>query len=118
MPTIPVTVSIAIKVLQRYAVGDDIKSRFENIIQPQNISDACFMTTNEDEQFRASVGALMLSYGEGTPEFDRIQAEMRMINQLSAMLNAAQVGLTTGVPEMEEGFEPIGLMGLWRARTR
>lgn len=118
MPSLPVAVSISIQGLQRYAVGEDVKARFENIIKPQHISEACWITTNEDECFRAAVGALMLSYGQGTPEFERIEAEMQVINQLSAMFNAAEVGLSVTPPEMEEGFEPIGLLGLWQNRQR
>lgn len=52
-----------------------------------------WLVTNEDERFRAAVGAVMVHYGEGSEEFARLQEEMRDLNRLSAALNAMQVGL-------------------------
>lgn len=118
MPQISTAVTIAISMLHPSAVGDTIGERFKAVIEPRVLSEACFMATKEDEQFRAAVGAVMLSYGVGTPEFTRIEAEMRMINQMSAMLQAAEVGLDVRVPEMDEGFKPIGLLGMWQQRAK
>lgn len=33
--------------------------------------------TDEDQQFQAAVGAVMMDYGAGSPEFERIETEMR-----------------------------------------
>lgn len=72
-----------------------------------------WIVTDEDEQFRSAVGAVMMHYGEGSDEFRRLEAEMRQIQKISAMIQAAQAGLSVSPPEIDESFEPIGLLGLW-----
>lgn len=113
---IPVSVRIGITLLAPYAVGETIEERFKNIVKPEHLSEGCWMTSTDDEQFRSAVGALMLSYGEGTPEFERIQAEMKFINQFSAFINAAKVGLSVSPLEIDENFQAIGLLKLWKER--
>lgn len=114
---ISTTVAIAITGLKQYAIGATIEERFQAVIRPERISEACFMTTDEDEQFRAAVGAVMLSYGAGTPEFKRMEIEMHAIRQFSAWLSATQAGLHSDMPNLDVP-EPIRLIELWRNRER
>lgn len=118
MNEIPNTVRIGITMLQPFAVGDTIEDRFRSVIRHNNLDSACWMTTNEDHRFRAAVGALMLSYGPGTPEFERIEDEMRGINQISAIIQAAQAGLSVDLAGVDPVVQPIGLMALWHARDK
>lgn len=118
MTALTPSLTIALSIFQRYAVGDTIEERFRNCVTREHVSEACFMTTNEDEQFRAAVGAVMLSYGVGSPEFERIEAEMTGIQKFSAYLRAAGAGLNVEPPDIESTEQPIGLLGLWHARSK
>lgn len=116
---LPTSVVIGAQVLSQFGKGDTPEARFGNIIKPDNLSAGCWMTTKEDEQFRAAVGGLILSYQEDSPERERIQTEMRQINRLSAMLQSASLGMGIGeIPEPPQGYEPIGLLALWRNREK
>jgi hypothetical protein len=68
---------------------------------------------NPDEQFRAATGAVMLHYGEGSEQFKRLVWEMGQINLLSAFLEARDRGLKVEIPEPDDTYEPIGLLGMW-----
>lgn len=118
MNTLPVQISIGAQILKQFALGDSIEDRFKAIITSRNLGEGCFMCGNEDEEFRAAVGGLMLSYETGSPEQERIGAEMRQLNQLSVFLNAAQLGMAVDIPEADPDLKPIGLMILWREREK
>lgn len=115
--TIPTEVMIGIKMLEDQAIGETIEERFTHLIKHEILDQACWMTTNPDYKFRAAVGALMLSYGVGTMEFERIQTEMMQIQAVSALITASQAGLTvSNLPEVDPGHKPIGLLRMWHAR--
>ncbi len=116
---IPAQVRIAISLLHGKATGDTIADRFKSLITPDVLEAACFMTTDEDHQFRAAVGALMLSYELGSPEWQAIEHEMHMIQQCGAILTAAEAGLAIDVDSLTMPTRPpIGLIHLWRERTK
>jgi len=75
-----------------------------------------WMVTNEDEQFRAAIGAVMVFYGQGSEEFKRLEWEMGNLNRFSAALSASQVGVSVDFGSIldEQEYEPIGLLKLWR----
>jgi hypothetical protein len=77
-----------------------------------------WMATNEDEQFKAAVIAVMLHYGEGTDEYNRLKWELENLKRFSAALSAAQAGIsvdfTSVVQEEEKANKPIGLLKLWK----
>jgi hypothetical protein len=78
-----------------------------------------WLVTNEDEQFRCAVGAVMLSYGPDAPEFDRLSWEMEGIRKVSAMITAASAGLSVNLSEDDfntKQYEPIGLIAMWKER--
>jgi hypothetical protein len=73
--------------------------------------------TNEDQQFRSAIGAVMLHYGEGSEEFNRLKEEMAALQTVSAMINAAQAGVSVdfgSLADIGTDFEPIGIMKLWQ----
>jgi hypothetical protein len=75
-----------------------------------------WMVTNEDEQFKAAIGAVMTFYGSESEEFKRLEWEMGNINRFSAMMSAAQSGLRVDIDTViqEEGkYEAIGLLDMW-----
>ena len=76
-----------------------------------------WLVTAEDERFKAAVGAVMQSYGHGSPEWTQLETELKGLAQMSAIINAAQAGLVVDADSIElppEGFKPIGLTKLWR----
>jgi hypothetical protein len=107
------TIQMAITLLRTYAVGETIVERFTNVIKPEHLREGCWMTTKDDEQFRAAVGAVMVSYGVGTPEFEQLQNEMKLINQFSAFIQAAMTGLNVEPPVADPTHKPLGLLGIW-----
>jgi hypothetical protein len=72
-----------------------------------------WLITDEGLRFKAAVGAVMQSFGEGSTEWEQIKKELQMINQLNAMMVASKAGLIVSMPEPQEDFKPIGLLKLW-----
>jgi hypothetical protein len=75
-----------------------------------------WMCLNEDKQFRAAVGAVMLHYGKDSEEYERLGKEMDSLNKASAVFTALQVGVPIDWESMEteSDYEPIGLLKLWK----
>ena len=75
-----------------------------------------WLVTDEDSQFRAAISGVMLYYGEGSEEYNRLRWEMEALNRIGAAISAAMSGIgvdffsTLG----EQKYEPIGLLKLWR----
>lgn len=77
-----------------------------------------WMCTDEDEQFRAAIGAVMLHYGEESEEYKRLSSEMAKLRKVNAFLQAAQAGLSVDLsllPDEDNQYEPIGLLGMWKS---
>lgn len=66
-----------------------------------------WLITDEDERFRASVGAVLLSATED--EKERLGAELRALRDFSALMR----GLPIDVTRIETPENPVGLMKLW-----
>lgn len=77
-----------------------------------------WLCIDEDEQFRAAVGAVMIHYGAGSEEYKRLAWEMKGLQKVSALINAARAGLAVSLESLavdtESEFKPIGLVDLWR----
>lgn len=73
-----------------------------------------FLLTNEQDQFKAAVGALLLRWSKDRPELaETVQAEMAALGALSAAGSGVPVDLASVMGRLE-GLEPIGLLGLYR----
>lgn len=73
-----------------------------------------WMATNEEDRFKAAIGAVMLSYGEGSDEWKRLAWEVQQLGKISAMQQAALAGLSISLDSLDfSGGEPIGLLALW-----
>jgi len=70
-----------------------------------------FMTTTEQDQVKAAVGAAMLSCVEDDKAW--LAAQMEAINKVSAMMHAASVGVPVGAPGLPENPRDYALMQLW-----
>ena len=75
--------------------------------------------TAEPERFKAAVAAVMQSYGQGSPEWERLGREHRLLSRFSHALEATQAGVDVGwgsvFGELAEAErpEPVGLLRLW-----
>ena len=73
-----------------------------------------WMVLDRELQFKGAVGAVLIHYGAGSPEFRRIEAELTKMRQLNAFLMAAQAGLSPQLPEPDaDEQEPLGMMMMW-----
>jgi len=76
-----------------------------------------FMVTNTDSQLKGALNAVLLKMGEEHPDRKRLEFEITMLGKLSALLHAAQAGLSVSMPETveppTEDYRPIGVMRLW-----
>ena len=111
-----VQMNIAISEAQN-AIKDD-GTLIEKLKTVMLVTQNHWMCTNEDEQFRAAVGAVMLHYGKDSDEFVRLEREMKSLNKLSAALHAAQAGVSvnfdSALDAEDNEYKPIGLLQLWR----
>lgn len=68
-----------------------------------------WMFTDPDTQYKAGIGAVLISVGIDGEEYPRIQHELKMLSTLAAAIS----GVSVNFPEMEEGFEVIGIQKIW-----
>ena len=77
-----------------------------------------WMVLDQDIQFRGAIGALLIHYGKDSPEYKRIASELDSLRKLSAILQAAQAGLSVNLSEDDvPKHEPLGLMKMWHEIT-
>lgn len=93
----------------------DIKDKLRAAMQAAK---GHWMVLDHDTQLRGAIGAVMEHYGKDSPEWERLSAEVEMLRKFSAFLQAAQSGLQCDPPELPEGHEAIGIMGLWHDSSR
>lgn len=110
---IPPQVHIAMQeIAGQISPTDDLETRLKSAME--KVRDH-WMATEDDHQFRAAVGAVLLSYPPESDEFKRIQYEMRQLQRMQTIIQAAQLGMSVGrfdVPD--DAPEVIGLLGMWR----
>lgn len=70
-----------------------------------------WITANEEDWFRAAVGAVMDHYGSDSEEWDRLARELKGMRLLNAGM---EVGSLDAFVKHMDGFEPVGLQRLWR----
>lgn len=58
-----------------------------------------WMFTDEQDQFKGAVGAVLISFKEG-PEFEKVQKAARQLSKLSAFLGALQAGVPVDTDAM------------------
>jgi len=91
--------------------GGSIVDRFKEAMK---VTKSHWLVIDEDSRLRGAIAGVMMSYDKGTIEYERIDKEVRMLNQFSAMIQAANVGLTVNPPDVDDDFEPIGFLNLWK----
>lgn len=75
-----------------------------------------WMATEEDHQFHAAIGAVLMNYTPDAPEWNRIKYELAQLKRLKTLFEAARLGLSVeGLHIPENAPEPIGLLAMWRA---
>jgi len=77
-----------------------------------------WMATRDEELFRASVGGALLDVGLDSDDGTRLQRSIDVLKKFSAVLTAAQAGLSidpdSWIPN-EDDEAPLPLMGWWHA---
>ena len=74
-----------------------------------------WMVFDHDVQFRGAIGALLVHYGKDSSEYERIASELDGLRKLSAILQAAQAGLSVNLDKDDlPKHKPIGLMKMWQ----
>ena len=104
--TLPADLQIALMDAKRVAEGADTLE--DKLIAAMNETRNHWMVTDEDKQFRAAVGAVMLLVDDDTRY--QIELEMKTLNALSAMIS----GVPVDIENIETPDEPIGLMKIWK----
>lgn len=74
-----------------------------------------WMVLDKDTQFQGAVAAVLLHYGKDSEEGKRLVYEINAIRKISAILNAAQAGVSVNLHDVgdKEKCEPVGLMKMW-----
>lgn len=97
---------------------DKIDGIVDRLKQAMSVTRNHWMCTNETMQFNAAVGAVMISYGKESPEYEKIASEVQKINKLNAALNASASGVSIDFASTFEDMgehdpKPIRIMKLW-----
>jgi len=70
-----------------------------------------WMFSDDESKFKAGVGAAFSHVSEEDQE--RIRIELRLLNNLAAMMTGISVDMETAF-EQPEGYEPIHMMQMWK----
>lgn len=96
-----------------HAIGDE-KDVAEMLRKAFKEAKNHWMVLDEDPQLKGALNAVLTKLGEGTPEYQRLEEEIRLLGKMNAWLHAAQLGVAGDPPSVPEGFEAIGIMKLWK----
>jgi hypothetical protein len=100
-----VMVAAMIQAEANLSVDDTLEERCRKAMK---IGQNHWMITDEDERFRASVGAVILASND--EERERISSELAGLRMLSAAISGVPVDFDQ-LPTQEN---PVGLMKIWR----
>jgi hypothetical protein len=73
-----------------------------------------WMVLEPDPQLKGALNAVLTKMGDEHPDKARLETEIRLLQAMNAFLAAAQAGLSPSIPEVPEGYEPIGVVKLWK----
>lgn len=88
----------------------DIRAKLLVAMRSTRASDFCH---HEPDQFKAAVGAVMQHYGVGSPEWRRLEEELKVLAVLSVVIESAHLEIECTIPTIETQPEPLGLLALW-----
>lgn len=72
-----------------------------------------WMVTNDQDQFRGAIGAVLLSKETTDDEKERINATVQSLAALNAMISGIPVDVGAMLKRQEEGPEPLPLVKWW-----
>ena len=72
-----------------------------------------WMATRDEELFRAGVGGALIDVGLDSEDGKRLQESVQALNKFSAMLTAAQAGVSVDIASVLPEEEPLPLLGWW-----
>jgi hypothetical protein len=100
---------------ERFAVGDTPTARFLNLIKPEHLFQGAWLIADEGEKFQACLAALVLSYEQGTPEYDQVNEEIATIAALGRAIASKDVNQFIALGARKA--PPLQLAKLWYERT-
>ena len=69
--------------------------------------------TDEDDQIKAAIGAVMSHYGEGSDEWDQLSTELQHLGRFNAAMTAVDQGVGVDWESIPDGFKAVGILRLW-----
>jgi hypothetical protein len=101
----------------------ECRHKFEGLTKAEDLLRVAFkaafdhwMFTDEQDQFKGAVGAVLITLKEGE-EFERLQKAVKALGRVSALINALQAGIPVDFDSMEKPAEDeppvIPLNQLW-----
>ena len=96
------------------------KSLEDNLLAAMKSARNNWMAPSDDDALNGAVAGTMMFYGEGTPEYERLSRDFKMLKKVNAALHAAMSGVPVDFSdlidqeEQDNANEPIKFMNLWR----
>lgn len=100
--------TLMIGITEAQNAADEHNKLEDKIDAAMNATINHWMILDEDKQFRAAVGGLILSVDEEIRE--RIKKEMESIRAMSAMMS----GVPVDIEQVDVDFEFLGLLKRWK----
>lgn len=99
--------ALMIAIIEAKSAAKDERTLEKKLKASMNVTKNHWMLTNEDDRFRAAIGAVLLLSNEVDKE--RIVKEMEQLKILSLIMSGASVDFM----KFEKLENPIGLMKMW-----
>lgn len=116
-----ITADMNIAIIEARDAIKEIDSIEDRLKKAMEITRNHWMCTDEEKRLWSAVGAVLVSYGVGTQEFERLEKEIKCLKRFNAAISAASTGLSVdfgGIVENDEDFKPIGIVKMWHEVNR
>lgn len=95
-----------------HAIGDE-RDAVRMLSMAFEAAKCHYMITDEEQQFKGALNAVLKKMGSDHSEKDRLTTEIKLLSQMGAWVQALQQGLSVNPPEIPEGFEAFGVRKMW-----
>lgn len=104
---------VAVTEIEMYLKGKKNLPLVERIKYAMQKASNHWLVTNEDDQFRAAIGAVLVTANE--EEKEKINSELKLLKALSAAATGVSVDFTQLFAQLPVSeTEPLGLRGIWQ----
>lgn len=109
-----ISTSVMVAITELRTVAKEEGTVKERLLATMKEARSHWLVTNDEEQFKAAVGAVIMESDHETQE--RIRAEMRVLNTVGAAAAGIPVDWEAFVEDVPS--DPIGLLALWQSTGR